>query len=218
MSTGPQAENAASSPTPSPTSTPTKKPGLSPASWIALVLLVGALGIGGYIYSFWYEFNSKTGALKAKGGDFRQLRLEEPDPDTDERSYLQKFLDSVTPNPIQVVYWKNKSFTEEDATLITRFQDAEIVVISTDNIKDSSIQHLLTLPKLIRIRIVGMESIGTEQIDKWSPPESIKSVTLANPKWSRADIREVSKRGKENEALKECLEVSSEIGPSAAGG
>jgi hypothetical protein len=54
--------------------TPVAKPKLSPASIIALLLVLGALCFGGYIYSFWFTHNSRIARLKAKNGDFVQLQ------------------------------------------------------------------------------------------------------------------------------------------------
>jgi len=55
--------------------TPTApKKGLGPAAILGLLLLVGALGFCGYIYSFWFSHNSRIGRLKAKNGDFVQLQ------------------------------------------------------------------------------------------------------------------------------------------------
>ena len=54
--------------------TPAPKKGLGPAAILGLILLVGALGFCGYIYSFWLNHNSRIARLKAKNGDFVQLQ------------------------------------------------------------------------------------------------------------------------------------------------
>ncbi|MFN9987894.1 MAG: hypothetical protein ACK52S_20270 [Pirellula sp.] len=53
---------------------PAAKKGLGPAAILGLLLLVGALGFCGYIYSFWLTHNSRIARLKAKNGDFVQLQ------------------------------------------------------------------------------------------------------------------------------------------------
>lgn len=53
---------------------PATKKGLGPAAILGILLLVGAIGFCGYIYSFWLTHNSRVARLKAKNGDFVQLR------------------------------------------------------------------------------------------------------------------------------------------------
>lgn len=55
---------------------PAKK-GLSPATIIALVLVAIAAGFGGYLGVVWNNHNARVSKLKARMGDYVQLRIEE---------------------------------------------------------------------------------------------------------------------------------------------
>lgn len=57
-------------------SVPAKK-GLSPATIIALILIAIAAGFGGYIGVAWNTHNARVSKLKARMGDYVQLRIEE---------------------------------------------------------------------------------------------------------------------------------------------
>ncbi|MFN7733460.1 MAG: hypothetical protein ACK5OB_16300 [Pirellula sp.] len=53
---------------------PVTRPRLNPAPILAILLVLGALGFCGYIYSFWLTHNTRVARLKARNGDFVQLQ------------------------------------------------------------------------------------------------------------------------------------------------
>jgi hypothetical protein len=194
--------------------TPVKaKPPIAVVLLLVLILIAGVFGL--YIGSFWMAQSSQLAKLKARNGDFVQLRFELEE--GKEEPYFSKMYREMLPAPIQNVYWRNNELTADDVALLLTFKDAEVVVIGAAKVEGEHIGKLMGLPKLKRMRIKSTD-IGVEGIEKWSVPKDFVMLSLANPQWKSSDFKEIENKAKENKGLDDKLEVTSQTGPAAGGG
>ncbi len=213
---------------------------LSPASIIGLALLLAVILFGGYVASFWIPHNSRISRLKARNGDYVQLMhrgdfdefgggggggggggrrnsndSEEPKetPEPKEPTVYEQYMKELFPQPIQVVYWKDQDLKPDDVELLMQFQDAEVMNVNCREIQSKSIERLLELPNLRRLKIQS-EDLDISSIKNWKLSKKIVQIQLVNGKWKSADMDEVRTAAESNKPLAEKLQVSSQTGPS----
>ncbi len=223
---------------------PAPKKGLSAATIIGIALLLAVAGIGLYLGSFWQSHNSRIGRLKAKNGDFIQLEhrgdVDEFEPEAPrgrrgvvegdkigedvgadkeevkEPQWYDKYMEDMLPKPIQVVYWREPTLTEDDVSLLMEFNDLEMLSVNCQSIGADAIERFLTLPKLRRLTVQAQE-LDAATIGKWKAADKLRTLTLVNPKWDGKAISEIQESAKENETLKGKVNATASVRPSFGG-